>query len=163
MIFTYRIATSEDADTMHQLQLKTHTDILHEPLDMFKQIVDIGLSYLIELVDTNEVVGYALVHYLSDPKNVPVLGDFDSTKSSSIFIHDCVVHPRYQKTGLAYMFLSYVKEHLEYTTITIVALSTATKLWKNNGFVPVFCDNLSAVESYGKDASVMMCWKQKSA
>lgn len=142
-------------------------DKYHEHMELLQKIVELGYSHVVEVArdERTVIVGYVLVHYIPNCRIPPVYKNYDvSCKSDSLFIHDYVVHPSYQRTGISRMFWEYLiskfKETCSYKTITAVSLPGAAKFWNKNGFIRVLCPVEGLIESYHKDAHLMVHWRQ---
>ena len=62
----YRLAIPSDIDDIYNIQIETYKDPkFHEIKENILDIIDCGLSFVI-INDDKTIIGYMLIHYISD-------------------------------------------------------------------------------------------------
>ena len=98
-----------------------------------------GMSWV--CVDENtELVGYALVHEIANPRNPPHLDQVPSPAAwggCHLFIHDVCVSPKNRAQGIGKELVRHVLDAASaarYETITLVSLEASVWFWIQFGF-----------------------------
>lgn len=132
----YRIAVSDDINYIYNAQIITYNDAkYHESIDKILDIITIGTSFIIEY--NKEIIGYCLIHYLNNINNPPKCKEYDTVITDNLYIHDFVIIPKYQKTGISYKFAEFILNYYKnkVLNITLISLPNAIQFWKNNKFI----------------------------
>lgn len=154
-----RTATVEDVIPLLNVQSQTYSASFHEDQHTFRSILDQSMSFIALSTDTNNPVGYILIHGLTSLQDPPYLNQpiaRDKVVSNLLFIHDLCILPQHQGKGYGSFLWKYALKHLVTHThihpmIACISLPQSITFWKKQGFEDMSCDK-SIINSYGPGA-----------
>jgi ribosomal protein S18 acetylase RimI-like enzyme len=158
-----RLANLTDVPSLMRLQRASYPSWLNEDVSVFDTIIAKGRSVVaVENQPPYRVVGYMLVHCVTDPDTPPSLnGDIPITDSKHIFVHDAVVEPSFRRMGIGSQMVDAVFARCEAIgteSVSIVSLPDAIEFWSRHEFAP--CTNPVSISSYGHGAVYMRLTKK---
>lgn len=149
-------ATLNDVPQMHRIQQECYPPNLIESTTTFKNIVKCNMSYVVGAMDTNCILGYALVHYIKE-NEPPSINSFccpdgpDGPEGPHVFIHDIAVRSDARKKGIASQMVNEILGRFQKAkSISLISLHDAIPFWKKHGFNEY--EKISIVETYGYGA-----------
>ena len=152
-MYYIRLSTLTDIPSLMRLQQTSYPPWLNEDTSVFDTIIAKGIS--VENQQPNRVIGYMLVHCITDPCLPPpsLNGDIPTDDSKHIFVHDTVVEPSYRRMGVGSRMFDTVFSECKSRgakSVSIVSLPDSIYFWSKQGFTP--CTNHVSIASYGHGA-----------
>jgi N-acetylglutamate synthase-like GNAT family acetyltransferase len=155
-----RKAVQDDVDVMIDIQNRTYCPTLVESKEIFLDIISYDMSYVALDIETNQVIGYLLVHP-SKKDVIPILHrDVEKGICSSdvLFIHDISILPKYQNKGIGESLFKYFRNIYNTSIVQLVSVNGSYYFWKIQGFKQITSLILSRehYESYGSNDIYVM-------
>lgn len=133
-----RPMTSSDLSDVHDIQCAGYAEVFHEPVSLFRDILDIYDKTSYVVLENHKVVGYLLSQPSDEYRDDfvdgiwPVRGD-----EEYLYLHDLCIHPDYQGHGLTnkllHNFWSEAKVHGFHKIIGVCVQGSAV-FWQKMGF-----------------------------
>lgn len=130
-MYYIRLATLTDTPSLIRLQRESYPLWLNEDVCVFDTIITKGISVVVvENQPPNRVIGYMLVHCVTNPDLSPpsLNGDVPTDDTKHIFVHDAVVEPSYRRMGVGSRMFATVFagcKTIGATSVSIVSLPDA--------------------------------------